>query len=123
MEPGARWTADPRARRAAEREALVARGRRYADALAERLPDLAAAIGGSVARGDFNRWSDVDVVVVSDRLPDDARARLDVLHAVVVPGVEPHGYTRAELRRAVERGDPLARETLDRGVALRAWDR
>lgn len=117
------WTTDPRVRRRAEREELIAHARVYVEALAAELPDLVAAVGGSVARGDFNRWSDVDVVVVSDRLPDDARARLDVLHAVVVPGVEPHGYTRAELRRAVERGDPLARETLDRGVALRAWDR
>jgi len=113
------WTTDPRVRRRAEREELIAHARVYVEALAAELPDLVAAVGGSVARGDFNRWSDVDVVVVSDALPADARERRERLAVVSVPRVEPHAYTRAELARAIERGDPLARETLGRGVPLR----
>ena len=117
--PGSPWRTDPRVRRRAEREELIGLGRVYAERLSERLPDLAAAIGGSVARGDFNLWSDVDVVVVSDALPAGLHARLELLDADRPPRVEPHGYTRAELARALARGDPLARETVERGVSLR----
>ena len=46
------------------------------------------------------------------------RRRLELLDAGRPPLVELHGYTPAEFRRAVARGDPLATETAQRGVLL-----
>ena len=49
--------------------------------LSERLPVQAVMLTGSVARGDFNVWSDIDVVVVAESLPERLRDRLALLHA------------------------------------------
>lgn len=110
------------ARRHAELEQLRELGRGYVQALAERVPVRAAAIAGSVARGDFNVWSDVDVVIVSDALPERIPDR-GLLLAYDRPGrVEPIGYTTAEFEGAYRRGDPLAREAVETGVVLRGDD-
>jgi hypothetical protein len=115
---GVPWVTDPLARRRQERDDLLGLARTYVDALGLRLALVGAAVAGSVARGDFNQWSDIDVVVVSDDLPPDALERLTLLHAGRPGRVEPHGYTREEFRRAVARGDSLAREALELGVPL-----
>jgi len=73
---------------------------------------------GSVARGDFNVWSDVDVVVVSEGLPARAPDRAAVLAADAPPGVQPVGFTPDEFRRAWERRNPLARSVAGEGVVL-----
>jgi len=69
-------------------------------------------------RGDFNVWSDVDVVVISDELPASLGDRAALLGSGA-RGVEAHGFTMAEFRGALERGDRLAREAVSAGVALR----
>jgi len=58
-----------RARRA-ERERVIGELREYASRLRARLGRLSMALYGSYARGDFNLWSDVDVIVVSERFRD-----------------------------------------------------
>jgi uncharacterized protein len=112
------WVRDPLAERRAERERLLASGREYIEQLQLELPLVAAAIGGSVARGDFNVWSDVDVLVVTDKLPDGAPERTALLTASAPAHVEPHGYTVPELRRALERRDRFATETVAHGIWL-----
>jgi len=112
------WVADPLAERRAERERLIGLAQAYAEELSRRLPLVGAAVAGSVARGDFNVWSDVDVVVVSDALPGDPLERAAVLASPRSGGVEPHGYTTAEFEHALRRRDRLACEALSGGVAL-----
>lgn len=107
------------ARRRAERERLIELARTYLERLAARVPVVAAAVAGSVARGDFNVWSDVDVVVVCDALPGRIPDRGALLAADAPPGVQPVGYTRDEFRRALARGDPLAASAMREGVVLR----
>lgn len=79
---------------------------------------LAAVVVGSVARGDFNLWSDVDVVVVAEDLPERVPERGLVLVADVPGGVQPVGFTPAELSVALRRGNPLAEEAVTSGVVL-----
>jgi predicted nucleotidyltransferase len=110
--------AEPAESRRQERDRLLALARGYVEALSERAPVVAAAVVGSVARGDFNVWSDVDVVVVVGDLPGRAPDRALVLVEAAPPGVQPVGFTPDEFRRGWERGNPLAREVLDGGVML-----
>jgi predicted nucleotidyltransferase len=65
-------------------------------------------VGGSVARGDFNVWSDVDVVVVAEDLPARAPERSSILAEDAPAGVQPVGFTPGEFRDAVRRSNPLA---------------
>jgi uncharacterized protein len=112
------WTADPLERRRVEREQRLALAREHVEQIGRRIPVTGAVVAGSIARGDFNLWSDIDVVVVSDALPAPGPARSHVLAHEAAPGLELHGYTSAEFTRAVERGDRLALEAADRGVLL-----
>jgi predicted nucleotidyltransferase len=109
---------DPIALRRAEREALLALARGYVERLGERLPVAAAAVAGSVARGDFNVWSDVDVVVVTPALPGRLLERTLLLLAEAPARIEAVGFTPEELAAAWERGNRLVREAAAVGVVL-----
>lgn len=106
------------AERYAEQERLVGLAREHVQRLSERLSIRQAAVVGSVARGDFNVWSDVDVVVVADALPERPPDRALVLMEGRPPRVEPIGFTPGELEDARRRRNPLVVELDSIGVAL-----
>jgi predicted nucleotidyltransferase len=106
------------AQRRRERDRLIELARSYVERLARRRPLVAAVVVGSVARGDFNVWSDVDVVVVAEGLPERAPERGDALGEDAPGGVQPVGFTPDEFVQALGRGNPLAREAVTRGIVL-----
>lgn len=114
--------ADVLAERRAERERLLALARSYVDRISRRLEVRAAVVVGSVARGDFNVWSDVDVVLIVDELPERAPDRMAALLADAPPGVQPIGFSREEFRAALRKGNPLALEACGSGLVLAGGD-
>jgi len=80
----------------------------------------AIVVVGSVARGDFNKWSDIDVLLVVDQLPDDLSGRLALVGRTQrPPGLEPIVWTPAELaERRRQRTDPIARDAYEVGVVI-----
>jgi predicted nucleotidyltransferase len=73
---------EPRAvldRRRRERTEMITRARAFAQSLPPALDVRAVVVFGSVARGDFNQWSDIDVLVVADGLPGRFPDRYQVL--------------------------------------------
>lgn len=110
--------ADLLASRRKERAQLQSLAADYVERLSRRIPMVAAAVVGSVARGDFNLWSDVDVVVVAAELPERAPDRALILAEDAPPGVQPVGFTPAEFARALARANPLAREAIESGIVL-----
>lgn len=104
-------------RRRRERAALIERARAYAEALSDRVSVRSAVVFGSVARGDWNKWSDIDVLVVADALPDDVLRRLDLLLLPDHPGVQPVGWTPADLAARRDH-DPILAEARTIGVAV-----
>jgi uncharacterized protein len=105
-------------RRRRERAEQIARAAEWAEGLAARLPVQVVVVVGSVARGDFNKWSDLDVLVVADALPDDPLERLALLDADAPPGLQPVGWTPEELGHRRARRDPLAVEADTLGVVV-----
>lgn len=101
-----------------ERARLIDQARGYVERLSGRISLVGAAVVGSVARGDFNVWSDVDVVVIGEDLPPRIPDRASLLGEDAPAGVEPIGFTPDEFREAVSRGDPHAREAMGPGVIL-----
>lgn len=114
--------ADPIAYRRAEQARLLGLAREYVEALSERLPLVAAAVVGSVARGDFNLWSDIDVVVVADDLPRSILERQALLLRDAAPGIQPIGFEPAEFRTALAKRNRLACEAVEAGVMLAGSD-
>ena len=111
--------ADVLAERRRERERLIDLGRDYVERLSTRLEVEAAAVVGSVARGDFNVWSDVDVVVIVEGLPARAPDRSGLLLVDAPPRVQPVGFSKDEFVAALGKRNPLAHEGVERGVVLR----
>ncbi len=110
--------ADVVAERRAERERLLELARGYVRDLSARIRIRAAYVAGSVARGDFNVWSDVDVVVVAEDLPRRVPDRMALLAAGAPPRVQPVGFTPEEFERARRRRNRLVIEATERGVVL-----
>lgn len=106
------------ARRRAERDALLRTAGAYEAALAGRLSLRAAVVFGSVARGDFNQWSDIDVLVIAENLPDNVLGRLDALGPRPA-GIQPIAWTPDEWRLHQARNNPIAIEASSKGVWLR----
>ncbi|MDQ2728254.1 MAG: nucleotidyltransferase domain-containing protein [Actinomycetota bacterium] len=105
-------------RRQAQRQELLS----LAAAFAGRLDDLGVhtvVVFGSVARGDFNAWSDVDVLVVADALPRRWLDRLARLVDRASPGISALAWSPAEMAREVARGNPIAVEVMTLGVVVR----
>ncbi|HEX3394960.1 MAG TPA: nucleotidyltransferase domain-containing protein [Acidimicrobiales bacterium] len=90
----------------------------YATALGAEIPLAAAVVFGSYARGDFNTWSDIDVLVISDALPVDARDRADLLWRHQPARISAVGWTVGEHRDRRRRRDPIAVEADAVGVTV-----
>lgn len=104
-------------RREAERAALLDRAARFARDLGPDLWVLGAVVFGSVARGDFNVWSDVDVLVVVANADDGVVDRVRSAGRDVGL-VEPVVWTPEHLGSRLKRQDPIAVESVERGVWL-----
>jgi len=91
--------------RRARRCELLNLARRFVERARRELGPLTAWVYGSVARGDFNLWSDVDVILVAGELPNRPQDRFGMLLEFAPARVEPKGYTVAEFRRLLAKLD------------------
>lgn len=105
-------------RRRAEQRARIDAVASWAEHFAAGREVTAVIVFGSTVRGDFNKWSDVDVLVVAEELPDEWRSRAELLMADAPPGLQPVGWTPAELAERRHRRDPIARECDSVGVVV-----
>jgi predicted nucleotidyltransferase len=99
------------------RDERLARVRTYLGELGLRR--YRAWVFGSMARGDFTKESDTDVLVISDELPVDRKRRLDRMFdaRMVAPEIEPVGWLASELREREATNDPFL-EILRREAVL-----
>jgi len=90
---------------------------RAAALIAARLGRATVILYGSYARGDFNLWSDVDLIIVSEAFegvrPLD---RYDLIQDLLPPGFQAVPLTPEELAEALAR--PAWRQALSRGAAM-----
>jgi hypothetical protein len=104
-------------RRSLERRSLIDVARGFVAQLPSGLRLRAAVVFGSVARGDFNVWSDIDLLIVADNVKGSVLERLDALGDR--PGrVQPIIWTAAEWQQQHARRNPIVREAIDAGVWL-----
>jgi uncharacterized protein len=104
-------------RRRAEREARLTSARDYLERLKATLDVEAAVVFGSVARGDFNLWSDVDLLIIAGELPEAWLARCEAL-GQRPPGIQPIAWTSEEWRQQRVRRNPIVVEASEAGVWL-----
>lgn len=96
----------------------IEQAREYVRLLEQKAGPVSAAIIGSVARGDFNAASDIDVLVVSDLLPESPLRRSELLYSVAIPLVEPKGFTTDEFLQLADKKNPLISDLAAHGIIL-----
>ncbi len=95
------------------REEAIQKARTWAEDVPFK---VTAILVGSYARGDFNLWSDIDVMVIAEfnSRPVERLKNIDY-----PAGFEMIPLTPKEFRRLLEKKDPLALEALSIGIVLR----
>ncbi len=91
---------------------------RFVSSISDRLSPFTAIVIGSTVRGDFNRWSDVDVILVSDRFPDNPIERFKFIEDLLIPGIESIPLRMTDIRRLVDKRAPVVRDMV-KGVFIR----
>ena len=88
----------------------------YSHRLREKLGRVTVLLHGSYARGDFNLWSDIDLIVVSEKF-DNVRVldRYDLLNPIP-PRVEVIPLTPAEFMENLRKN--VWRQALSRGTVV-----
>jgi len=93
--------------------------RNYANKLkAENYPFSAMYLFGSYGKGKANKWSDIDVAVVTNKLKrnyDKNRFLLWDLRMDVDTRIEPHGFTEKEF---ADMCDPMVYEIKKTGIKI-----
>lgn len=100
-----------------QQRALVERASVFAGNLDDRLGVQAVVLFGSVARGDFNLWSDVDVLVIAAHLADRWLDRIESVGESAAL-VQPVIWTPSEWTVQLARKNPIALEAINRGIWL-----
>ncbi len=94
---------------------------RLAHKVRAELGPATVILHGSYARGDFNLWSDVDIIIVSPRFRGvRILDRYSLVEKIIPPGFEPVLMTPEEFRAALEK--PAWRQALARGHVILADD-
>lgn len=90
--------------RRAEWESLLDEAKAFAQRVRQALGEARVYLYGSVARGEFNVESDIDLLVVSPRLPEDPLERFTFLQRLNLGRVEARGLTPEEFARLRAKG-------------------
>ncbi|MCD6254776.1 MAG: nucleotidyltransferase domain-containing protein [Deltaproteobacteria bacterium] len=104
-------------RRKRELRKRVELARGFLQSIYGYLSPMTAIIIGSTARGDFNQWSDIDLVIISDRFPENPIDRFRMVELRILPGIEPIPLRTADLMRLVEKKAPVLEDMVE-GIFL-----
>ncbi len=92
--------------------------REYSKAVSSKLGKFTGVLYGSMARGDYNVWSDIDFLVISDKLHENPLRRLELLYSLSDVPIEVKGYTRNEFLKMIEQRNPIALDALVEGKVI-----
>ena len=99
-------------------ERVIRELREYAERAVAR-GARAVVLVGSLARGDYTAYSDADVVIVSDNVPERPIDRLAEFIDPTLPiDLEPRVYTTREIIKMAEEGRRVVKEIISYGKIL-----
>jgi len=104
------------------RERIIRKVKVFAESLKEVLGSVTVVLVGSYARGDFNEWSDIDLlIIVAEADPNPLKRYDKILGLLVKHGlpIEPIIVTKREFLKGLKKKNPLFIEAIKLGVILR----
>lgn len=81
---------------------------------------LLVILFGSLVRGEYTQFSDMDVLVIFDRLPD-WKERFRIVYRHSDGSVQPFAYTWEEILHMLEAGNTFIFEAIEEGAPV--WDK
>ena len=104
-------------RREEERRKVIEEAQKFANKLREVLGKVTVILYGSYARGDFNVWSDVDVIVISEKFRSvKPLSRYDMILELIPPKFEVKLWTLEEAKEQLSK--PWWREALKHKIVI-----
>ncbi len=101
-----------------ERRRLREKRIEEAEEWASKIPfRVTAILIGSYARGDFNLWSDIDILLISEDFVGNLLDRLRNIDAP--PGYQVIALTPKEFKTLMEKRETIIMEAIEYGVVLR----
>jgi len=96
--------------------------KKYAERALEKGAKAVILIG-SLARGDYTAFSDADIIIISDNIPENPVERIeDFIDPTLSIDIEPRVYTIKEFIKMAEEGRRIIDKVLKYGILL-AGDR
>ncbi len=100
-----------------EQRRVIEEAFRIAEKLRKILGNVTVILYGSYVKGDFNLWSDIDIIIISERFNDiPPLKRYDLVLRLLPAKYEPKLWTVDEARRQL--GKPWWREALKHSIVI-----
>ena len=82
----------------------------YREKVIEKFRPRSIILFGSIATGKYRAWSDIDILVISENLPENFLERLRILFELnpTMAPIEALGYTPTEFIQMLKRRHPTA---------------
>ena len=93
---------------------------RFCENVKKSLTPVCIILFGSLARGDFNERSDVDIIVIASNLPDNYIKRSLLLYNLIetLDPIEPLGFTPEEFIQMIQNKNCTSLFAMNEGKAL-----
>ena len=92
---------------------------RFCENIIKALNPSAIILYGSLARGDYKKGSDIDIIIVADNLPQKFTDRIELLLCFSAGGpIEPRGYTPHEFLKMIEEAYGTVLDAIAYGIIL-----
>ena len=102
------------------RENILETTKSFVKCAVKHLQVVEAYLIGSYARGDFNAWSDIDIVIIAENIPESPIKRLDLVKECLskFPDVEPIIISHAHYEKLKIKRNPIISEIETHGIKL-----
>jgi predicted nucleotidyltransferase len=94
--------------------------KKFCNSLISNLNPKCIILYGSLARGDFNQRSDIDIIVISKELPKDYYQRATLLFELIetYDPIEPLGFTPSEFISMIKSRHCTSLFAMNEGIPL-----
>ncbi|NPA23807.1 MAG: nucleotidyltransferase domain-containing protein [Crenarchaeota archaeon] len=100
-----------------EQKKVIEEASRIVNELKKVLGKVTVVLYGSYVRGDFNLWSDIDIIIISERFNSiPPLERYDLVMRLLPARYEPKLWTVEEAKKQL--GKPWWREALKHSIVL-----
>lgn len=86
--------------------------------IVENEKPLAIILFGSLVKREYTQYSDADIILIFENLPEDIRERFLKIYKYSKGIVQPRSYTLEEIKKLIEEGNTFIIEALEEGWIL-----